>query len=94
MLLTILIGELFVGVIEIIQIPLLIVMTLFKEDSLFKTDAIFEIHLSGATRSMSNSFDGLTLHDIIDISLSSKKLTILPRYVSMFLIVTRFKFSL
>ena len=75
------------------QTPLLMVITLFETVSFFRTDAIFERDLSGATISMSNSFEGLILHDIIDMSLSSKKPMILPRYVSMFLTVTRFKFS-
>ena len=72
-------GELFSGTIETIQTPLLIVITLFWVVLLFKTDAIFESDLSGATISMSKSFDGLILQDIIDISLSSKKLIILPK---------------
>ena len=93
MVLTMLIGELSVGTIEIIQTPLLIVITLVETVSLFKTDAILERDLSGATISMSKSFDGLMLHDIIDTSLSSRKLTILPRYVLIFLTVTKFKFS-
>ena len=70
------------------------VITLLGTDVSFRTEAIFDIHSSGAIINKSISLEGFMLQETIDISLTSKKLDILPKYVFMFLTVTKFKFSL